>query len=227
MQKAVVADNNRLFWALAEQLKIPLMQIAQEASLGQIGTVADSANIVLELLESYQLGSTASGQDSLDLRPTMVSVALEEAAHKLTSHARNYNCEIVVEVTGHNQPAMADSRYLRSAFVALGYGLIEAQSGAKKPRLVLSTHRTHRGLAAGAFGRQDGLSSTSFNKFKQLSGRAQQPWPQGLAYSGAGIFIADTLLQAMAMPLRLSHHGQLNGLASTLIPSRQLELVSL
>jgi hypothetical protein len=121
---------------------------------------------------------------------------------------------------------MAHRPSLEAAYMSLGYAFIEAVPGtANTGRLLFAVHRTGRGLAAGVFGEQPGLSTDMYRRARALYGHAHQAMPTVSASSGAGIFVADSLLQNMATPLRVARHQRLSGLAATLLPSKQLQLI--
>jgi hypothetical protein len=58
-----------------------------------------------------------------------------------------------------------------------------------------------------------------------LYGTARQPLTSLLGSSGAGVFVAEALAQAMTSRLRAGRHGRQAGLAMTLPPSQQLQFI--
>lgn len=221
-------SNERLFWALAEQLKIPLMQIARSAegrtSIDVLTGVQTTAELTLRLIDSYLLSSEI-GQLSLHLQPVSVPLVLQEAAHQLTPHAKRYGCELVVEFGSKNELVMSNKDYLQSAFLALGFAFIESNIQTKKSQIIMGTHNSLKGVVAGVFGDNKDLDSTAYKKAGELYGSARQPLSNVLSGSGASIFIADTILQSIARPLQVARHHKMSGLATTLLPSQQLELI--
>ena len=89
----------------------------------------------------------------------------------------------------------------------------------------LAAHRGKQGIVAGMFSDSEGLGSDMFRRAYQLYGRSRQPMPQLSAGAGAGVFIAESLLDSMSARLRVARHQKLMGLAATLAPSKQLSLV--
>jgi hypothetical protein len=59
----------------------------------------------------------------------------------------------------------------------------------------------------------------------QLCGKVRQPFTMLAGDSGAGLFVAEAILQAMEANLRVGKHSKNYGLATTLQPSQQLSLV--
>jgi hypothetical protein len=58
-----------------------------------------------------------------------------------------------------------------------------------------------------------------------MQGRARQPMQRLVSGPAAGVFVADSLLQTLAARLHVAKYHNLTGLAATLQPSRQLQLI--
>jgi K+-sensing histidine kinase KdpD len=226
-----------LLSAVAEQLKVPLTVISRQAELGQLTGSTDvagtalmrtQADAALQLVDSYLLGlELLRSQAQLELEPVSVSSTLVDTAHALTRFAREYNVDIEVEVGGKYEPVMAHARGLRAALLSLGFGLVEALAAndGKRQCLKLATHRTPQGIITGVYGVGDGLQAAQWRNALKLIGRAQQPLTGLSAGTGAGLFVADTIFKGMASQLRVGLWQHQRGLAATLQPSRQLQLV--
>jgi hypothetical protein len=225
--------SERLLRALAEQLKVPLLQIAREAELGQLTDTRASlkhieytADMALGLVDSYLLSVQLQALPSLELEPISLSAMLQDTVHKLHGMAQQYNCEVELHLGGKYEPVMAHRQSLESAYMALGYAFIESVPAVDvSSRVLFAAHRTRQGLVAGVFGEQPGLSVDMYRRARALYGHARQALPAMSASSSAGVFVADSLLQNMATPLRVARHQRLAGLAATLFPSKQLQLV--
>lgn len=239
-EESPVAPADRLLLSIAEQLKLPLLQIARQAELGvtvgrletmELLTMQQGAEAALKLVDSYLLGlQLHQEQASLALEPVSLSSTLVDIAHQLESFARPYNTEIEVFVAGKYPPVMAHAAGLRAAFLSLGAVLIQAVPSQTaelrhKPFVRLAVHRTPKGLVTGLYSEHSPVTATDLQRAQILYGRARQPFAELTASSGAGVFVADSILQAMASRLRVGHYQKLTGLAATLQGSRQLQLV--
>ncbi|MDB5163710.1 MAG: hypothetical protein JWS12_328 [Candidatus Saccharibacteria bacterium] len=237
-QRGVIAtDNERLLMALANQMKLPLMQIARLAELAnlqssataELATITFTADTALRLIDSYLLGAQLMReQQTLDLEPVSLSAVMYEAVQQLQPVANQYQCELELSLGGKYGPVMAHRAGLTAALTSLGQVFIEAQSQSEtsgKHVLTLAAHRSQKGIVAGVFANVDGLGATMYRRAGALYGRARQPLTGLSANSGAGVFVADSLFSAMASQLKLSHHHKLVGLAATFIPSNQMSLV--
>lgn len=230
------AQPTDILLSIAEQLKVPLGIIARQAELSQLtgdtpGSMADigvQAGAALSLIDSYLLGLELSrGQAQLELEPVSVSSALADTAHELYRYAKANNVLVEVCVEGRYEPVMANGRGLRAALLSLGYELIEAQPalGNRRNQLVLAAHRTPHGIAAGMYGQYEELNAQSWRRSLKLCGQARQPYAALSSGGSAGLFVADTILQAMSARLRVGRHHKQSGLGATLQPSRQLSFV--
>ncbi len=225
--------QERLLKALAEQLKLPLLQIAREAELAQstnsqnvFQSISYTADMALRLVDSYLLSVQLQVQPALELEPVSVSAALQDTAHQLNQLAKQYDCDLEVHLSGRYEPVMAHRQSLEAAFAMLGYAFIESVPSAdKKHRIVLGAHRSSRGLVAGIFGGQETINADMYRRGMALFGTARQTVPVLSPHNGAGVFVAESLLKNMETTLQVSRHTKLSGLAATFTPSRQLALV--
>lgn len=222
-----------LLRSVAEQLRMPLATIARQAELGQLTgdvrltdlqSIRTHATAALTLVESYLLGlQLLQSQTSLELEPVSVSSLLVDTAHELGGFAKQYGATLELRIGGKYEPVMANQQGLKSALLALGYALLESYP-ATGNALVLAVHKTPRGIVTGLYGEYERLSAEAWRKALGLHGRAPQPLT-ALSGNGAGLFVAETILQAMSTKLRVGKHQNMQGLAATLQPSHQLRFV--
>lgn len=235
-ERPVSVLSQQLLLSLAEQLKVPFMQIARRAELAtltneieSLGDISSAANGALRLLDNYILGVQLAHQPDyiFDTEPVSVSAVLYDATAELMPMAANYGVKLELDVDGKFTPVMAHRKALQAALVSLGYALIEAlpAHGTPQLRLQFSAHHSRYGVVAGVYCNTNGLSAQTLRQGRMLHGQARQPLTQFSPSSGAGIFVADAILQAMQSPLTTSRHHNLRGLATILQPNPQLQLV--
>lgn len=226
-----------LLRSIAEQLKTPMMYIARQAELSQnaetipsqtFGHMQSNADMALRLLDSYILGLELSEKQlHLELEPVSLSSVLYDVAHDLTPLAHQRNTDIELVLAGKYGEVMANAQGLVAAFYSLGSVLSEACAEEKsRGRLRIAAHRSTRGIVAGMY--LDGtpsLQTTIHGARKLRHTFTRQPFSKLTASSGAGIFIADTILSCMDVRLRAGRFHGKHGMAATLQPSRQLQLV--
>lgn len=234
--KAELNDQEHLFLGLAEQLSRPFLQIARLSELGasdpkaakehwQLArAIADSS---LQLVESYALSLRVHGQITpLKVEPITVSSLLYDTAQSLQAFAKQYGVELELEPGPRLQPVLADRTVLQAALTSLGQVFVVAQAEAEEPAPVrLGAHRSRYGIVAGLYGSSPELGADSLRRAHALKGRARQPLTRLVSGPAAGVFVADSLLQTLAARLHVARYHNLTGLAATLPPSRQLQLV--
>jgi hypothetical protein len=227
-------DVTQLLRSVADQLKQPLTAIARQAELGQLtgdsslvdlSAVRTHATAALTLVDCYLLGlQLVRDQASLALEPVSVSSTLVEIAHELDGFARQYGTTLELRIAGKYEPVMAHRTGLKSALLALGYALLEGYP-LKGGHLTLAVHRTPHGIVTGLYGNYEQLSAAHWRKALELHGKAPQPFSALCAGNGAGLFVAEAILQAMSTRLRVGKHQNQQGLATTLQASQQLSIV--
>lgn len=225
------SEDERLLQALVEQLKSPLIQIARRAELAQpqsLEQIETTANFALKLIDNYVL-STRLKQVSLLLEPVSISAVLYDALDQLQPIAKQYQCDLELNIAGKYGPVMAHRQGLLAAMISLGHAFIEAGQATVRERYVLTlvAHSGRYGTTAGVFSNIDSLSQEVFKRGQALYGRARQPLQTFTATSGAGVFVANSLFGAMSVGIGPASFHKTAGLAATFIPSRQLSMLGL
>ena len=224
----------RLLVNVAEQLKLPFLQIQKQAELTKItgktdiDSIQTSANYALELLDNYLLALRLSHEHlKLETESISVSAVLYETGHLLEGLAKQYGVELELNIAGRFGPVMAHRQGLQSALVSLGSSIIESlgAQGKSKLKLQLATHRCRYGIVAGVYADNIELSTDLLRQGRKLYGQARQPLANLTYSAGAGVFVADSIFKAMDLNLQTSRHHRLYGLGAVMQPSQQLRLV--
>lgn len=234
------AADDRLLAALAEHIKLPLMQIARRSELARlepetethdhIAAIELTADTALRLLDSYLLSRKLALLDNVEIEPVSVGAVLESAAHSLSKLAEEAHTDLEIHLSGRFEPVLAHKHALEAALVSLGYVLIEAQQSlasdpTKRHSIMLGAHRGKTGIVTGLYTNMEQLSQQMLKRGHSLYGRARIAMPELSIDSGAGVFVAEALLDSMSSKLRVSRYRTLSGLATTLTATRQLELI--
>ena len=231
--------SQHLLMSVAEQIKLPLMHIARKTELArllgqttpddllQIQTTADSA---LSLLDNYVLAvrlSLESKYEPLPVEPVTVSSILYDVGHQLSQYAKGYGVNLELHIAGRYGTVMAHRQGLEAALVSLGLSLIEALPAQESPqlKLQLATHRCRYGVVAGLYTDTESLTGEALRRGRKLHGTSRQPLLSLSHTAGAGVFVADNLLRAMNLELKVSRHNRLYGLGAVLQTNQQLQLV--
>ncbi len=228
---------HQLLLSIAEQMKLPLLQIARQAELvnlsrdlKDISGIQALATNALQLLDAYSLSLQLKNNAGFELAPETTSVAsvLYDANRQLQALARMYNVQLELNIGGRFEPVLAHRKGLESAIIGLASAFIEtlpAQVNGGDLKLQLATHRCRYGIVAGVYADMPGLRSEALNRGRKLYGRSRQPMVDVSHTSGAGIFVADAIFKAMSLKLHASRHRRLYGLGVVLKTSSQLSLV--
>jgi hypothetical protein len=225
-----------LLQAMAEQLKLPLVQIAHQAELGHLefpdsmlaAHIQQHAKLALTLIDGYLFGLALSEQAELPLEPVSVAAVLHKVAEQLSPLAQQYNVRLELDTHWHAAPASTNAIGLEYTLMSLGQGMIQSSATPSRPATVeLRLQRSHHRqiVSVGFYSETAPVTPDILRRTRAFYGRMRQPI-NNLALSGAGgIFIADTITKAMAARLRPARYHHLQGLAIELLPSEQLELV--
>lgn len=229
--------QDRLFLGVTEQLARPLVTLSRLSELAAaddpvraadywriVQGIADSS---LRLVESYALNLRMHGKlTPLALEPVTVSALLYDTAESLAPLAGRYGVKLELDTGPRVQPVLADRAVLQSAFESLGQVFITAQAEADEHSPVrLSAHRSRYGVVAGLYGGSVQLGTESLRRAHQVHGKARQPLQQLVSGPAAGVFVADSLLQTLEARLHVARYHNMTGLAATLQPSQQLQLI--
>jgi len=227
--------SQQLLLSVAEELKLPLLQIARQAELSQLNGIDNLSNVqaaaqtALQLLDNYVLGvRLALEPQQFPLEAVSVSSVLYDASQQLDAFAKSYGVSLELNIAGKYGPVLANRQGLQAALVSVGAALIEAIPALEGPRqltLHLATHRSRYGIIAGVYADTRQVSNEALQRGRRLQGSSRQPLLNLSQSNGAGIFVADAILHAMDLRLMASRHHRLHGLGTVLQSNHQLQLV--
>ncbi|MFI5270747.1 MAG: hypothetical protein ACHQT9_01745 [Candidatus Saccharimonadales bacterium] len=227
--------SQQLLLGVAEELKLPLLQIARQSELVSLNdeaaknTIQATAETALRLLDNYVLGvRLALEPQQFPAEAVSVSSILYDVSQQLDRYAKLYGVNLELNIAGKYGPVVANRRGLESALVSVGAALIEALpalQGSKQLTMQLATHRSRYGVIAGVYTETKKVSNEALKHGRHMHGKSRQPLINLSHNSGAGIFVADAILHAMDLKLMASRHHRLHGLGTVLQPNNQLQLV--
>jgi len=231
-----LSEEQKLFLGVVEQISRPLVTISRmsELALTSECTTTDQWQIVqsiinasLQLVESYSLNLRVRGKlTPLNLEPITVSALLYDTAERLNPFAKQYGVEIELEPGPRAQPVITDKVVLQSALESLGQVFVMAQAEVERHAYVrLGAHRSAHGVVAGYYTASSTLGVDSLRRAHAMQGTARQPFQQLVNGPAAGVFVAESLLQTLSVHLHVAKYHNMTGLATTLLPSQQLQLV--
>lgn len=230
-------EERQLLASLAEQLRVPIVQMArlsEEDSKKNRKTIAAISRTANELIDAYQLVLQLHMQEgALHVEPVSLSALLHKTAQKTQRLAEEYRCDVQIDAKGNYEPVLINTEVIEAALSALSSVFIidSKVSGtdtdrSSRPIVTLAAHRSRWGLVVGAYSSNNtSMNNASFGRAKNLYGKARQPLNHIFTSAGAGVFIANALLAMAACNLHASRYHNMTGLAVTLKPASQLSLV--
>ncbi len=219
---------------VAEEIKLPLLQIARAAEQAQLTgqdlnqPIKTSSESALKLLDSYVLGlKLATSQQELNLETVSLSSILYDSAHELYASAKNYGVALELSLEGRHSPVQTNPEALKAAMISLGMALIEALPAQETTqlKLVMASHPCRYGQVAGIYADREQITKEALKQGQTLKGVSAQPFVKTSHTSSAGVFIADNILKSLKLNLISSRHHKLHGLGTVLQPNKQLALV--
>lgn len=226
--------SQQLLLGVAEEIKLPLLQIARQAEHAQLSGTANlaqiraSAQTALQLLDNYSLGvRLAQATHELEIEAVSVASVLYDTSQELDAMAKQYGVKLELNIAGRYAPVMANRQGLQAALTSLGSALIEALPALEAPqlKLQLASHRSRYGIVAGLYTDTKQLTNEALQKGRDLQGSTRQPLLNLTHTSGAGVFVADAILRAMNLNLKASRHHGLYGVGTVLQSNNQLQLI--
>jgi hypothetical protein len=222
--------SQQLLLSVAEELKLPLLQIARTAEQGDNSKefIISTAENALRLIDNYALGvRLAMHPEHINTESVSVSSILYDTGQQLDALAKSYGVELELNIAGKFGPVMVHRLGLQAALTSLGSALIEALPAQESAqlKLQLATHRCRYGIVAGLYAEAPALTSATLTRGRELQSSSRQPLINLSHTSGAGIFVADAILRAMNLQLKASRHHRLYGLGAVLRPNHQMQLI--
>ena len=201
--------DNHMIELLAEQLRLPLVQIRQLIELGGSDN-AQSVSVIaaqsLRALDAFLLTKQAS---ALRIEPVAVGAVLYDVAHELAPLAKQYGRTIELDHRARYGSLMTDRQHLQSVLSLVGEAMITSPINTHD--IVLGTHSSQRGVIAGVFASRVDVSS------RQRS--ADLYWQKRASWD-----VAEQLAAQLQTNLRGYRHASLPGVGVRLSPSRQLRM---
>src|SRR4051794_1206920 len=109
-EKQALVQSERLFLSLAEQMKLPLLQIVRQAELGvltndgmeQLARVQVNADVALKLVDGYLLSMRLAAEEHSVIEQESISISsvLYDTAQQLHPIAKLYGVDLELSLDG-------------------------------------------------------------------------------------------------------------------------------
>ena len=228
-------DYNHLFACLAEQIKLPLVQVSsmvEALDLASIQKIINDQKVIMEinqsalrLIDGFLLSVKLQRESQINLEPVSIGSLLYEVSESLYGYAKSNNCEIELDVANKCGLVMSHNQALKSALINLGYSFISASDKSSRRSIRLVANHNNKGITTGVFSDSSALTKSLFRNSKRIKGLAHQPMASFSSDNATGVFIADSLFDSIGSTMKVSKRSGNTGLVTTLLPSHQLSLV--
>lgn len=212
-----MADSqDQLLALLGEELKQPLVAIAQLAELQSSDDIGIQAKRALRTIDNVLLYKrVSSGQIQMALEPIHVGSAIQEVQHRMKPLLMQQGCRTELYISSGLRPVDVDKRLLLGVVESLW----QAFASALPQKAVLQCHakKTKNGIRVS-------LSSTSTTfetvHFKKVNNDSSQPLA-AFAGPSADMLAAQQLCTLLGAQITKTSRG----IGVTLTPSKQLQMV--
>jgi hypothetical protein len=221
------AARDELFLLMSEQLKLPLLQIRELASLGQdnLLSIIEISSGTLRLLDAYSYAAQCEyGQLELELQPITSSALITAALYAAQPLANLYGVDIQTKHSGGKLPAITSSAGVGSLLYGLLYALVESSTTRAKKCVTLVSRQNKDGVHIGVYMAEEGSDIIDRKVRRQHASVSLQPLHQLTHSAGAGFYIANSLAQSLGITMRAVTSKHKKGFTILLPLSQQSSL---
>lgn len=232
-----VGADQYLLKSIAEELRLPLVQISRLAELSQaskydfasnIRSIESSADLAIQLLESFILGVEFSDrQREIELSPITIGAVMNDVAHQLHRLASQNDYDIELSIKSAH-PIMGNYEAIKMAYLNIAHTIItgdNSSDGKKRKSIVFAVYNRGPKNMAGVYGNNLQISKSSWEKSLAIFDRSRQKMPDFSSINGSGFFVATSILESMSLSLNPSKYRGHKGLAAAFPLSQQLQLI--
>lgn len=218
-----VVDHGRdMLMLLGEELKQPLVSIAQLAELNNSDNqlLLSHAKQALNTIDSMLLYQRLqSGQTQLQLEPVHIGNTMHDVAHKMAPLMKAAGCRTEVIIQHGLSTVHADKRVLMSALQSLWQVFIERLD--ESSEMVCHAHNGKSGIRLSLYSNGVNIDDVHLARVNTLS---VQPH-SGLAGPAADLLTAQGMFELLGAQLTKSTRRQVSGFGVTLKVSQQLQMM--
>lgn len=237
MDNLNISSNHILLKSVAEELRLPLVQISRlsesknddkQTIIGNLKIIESSADLALQLLESYILGLDYNdGQKQIELSPITMGAVFNDVAHQVHKIANQNNCDIELEIK-NTHPIMGNYEAIKLAFINIANSiLVSTDTNEIKERrsMTLSVFSKGPKNFAGIYTNNLNITRSSWERSLLMFEKSRQKMPNFSANNCSGFYVAHNILETMSSTLIPSKHNGMRGLAADFKLSHQMQLV--
>jgi light-regulated signal transduction histidine kinase (bacteriophytochrome) len=237
LKDITINSNQFLLKSVAEELRLPLVQISRLAELSrssysdssdEMKTIESSADLALQLLESYILGvELGDKQKEIELSPITIGAVMNDVAHQVYRIANQNNCDIELLIKT-SKPIMGNYEAIKMAYLNIAHSIILANSSignTKRKSVIFAVYGRGPKNMAGVYGNDIQINKTSWEKSMSIFYKTRQKIPEFSSINASGFFVASSILDSMSLSLNPSKYKGRKGLVAGFPLSQQLSLI--
>lgn len=213
--------NDDLLALLGEELKNPLVAIAQLTELGSKDPrIMAHTKKALNTIDNVLLYKRfAAGQLAMNLEPVHVGSAINDVLRTVAPQMEMSGCHSEVIIQHSLQPVDVDRRLLQSALLSLWQAF--ASTIRNSSDIVCTAHNAHDGVRLSVLSASASIDELTL---AQTNDASTQP-VTGVAGPATDLMTANGMFRLAGTKITKSRRKNMTGLGVTLQVSRQLHLV--
>jgi hypothetical protein len=212
----MIEAQDQLLSLLGEELKQPLVAIAQLAELQSSQDISIQARRALRTIDNVLLyRRVTSGQIELELEPVHVGSAIQEVQQRMKPLIFQQGCKVELHISNSLQPVDVDRRLLTGVVESLWQAVVAIVPS--QSILQCYAKKTKKGIRVSL-----GCASATFEDvhFKRANSESSQPLT-AFAGPSTDFITAQQLCRLLGAEITKSTQG----IGVTFTPSRQLQMV--
>ena len=216
----LLGEQGDLLLLLGEQLKQPLVSIAQLTEIGSkdprvLAHVQKALNTIDNVLLYRRL---TSGQTTMKFEPVHVGSAIDHVMRSLEPQMELSGCQTEVVIQHSLQPADIDRRLFTGALLSLWQAFMSTIQSSS--HMVCAAYASHGNIRVSLLSENAQVDELSLSNANQLS---SQP-VTGVAGPAMDLLAAQGMFKLAGSAITKSRRRNLSGLGVTLRTSQQLHL---
>jgi len=237
LRDTLVNSDQYLLKSVAEEIRSPLVQISRLSELArdgksnvfeQLEMIESSADIALQLLESYILGIELDDkQREIELSPITIGAVFSDVAHDVSRLAKNNNFDIEMSIKTQ-KPIMGNYEAIKLAYINIAHEIIlncSLEDNQKRKNITFAVISKSDQSMAGIYANNMDINKATWEKSMQIFRKTRQKIPDFSSGNGSGFFVASSILESMSLTLGPSKFKGNKGLSAAFPLSHQLSLV--
>lgn len=203
----------------SELLKL-LVKMQCDASVHDLEEA--TRELISRLDDLQQAFDISKANELLPLEPVNIAEVADSVLHKISKSTTSAK---IISSYKHKTPVLANREAIAKCLESMFYGVHDSSINVDSEQLIeLNTLRCKSGVRLGVYSKDMSIEAKELRDFKKNNLYSSRSISSLSPFGVVNIFIANTLLNAMGLPLRTSINLRDRGIATILPLSNQLGL---